>query len=451
MNRNVQSNRVCEDWTDLFLQSVLNFNLSAMIRKWIALLLFAIPLACGAQNIDLLILNKNYNEALSQIKQNLDVCPDAELYFKQGLIYRQLLKPVSAERSIENSISLDSTNSRYLVEYADLQTEIGNPFKAISFYQRASFYSPDDFSLQYKLGRAFMNTENFAKAYDVFMMIRVKDSINVVYNKQLGIVALRTGKVNQAIDLFESVLESNPHDFSSYQYLVTLYAMNKDAVHVVRTSDRALFFFPENSAILLREANSLYAIKEYEEAIPPYEHYLSKNDSVVEVLKNYGLCLYFVQENEKSRTILEQSFYINPEDPIVIFYLGLVCKKLADLPASVEYLNMVISDVRYGMTEMYHSLGQVYGLRREFEKAIEALKEAYKCNPEKKEILVEIANTYEEFNPDKKLALNYYIQYLNEAGDSAVNAKYAEERISKIKERMNQSQKLGRVGQSVLK
>lgn len=412
-----------------------------MIRKWIALLLFALPLACGAQNIDLLILNKNYNEALSQIKSNLDVRPDAELYFKQGLIYRQLLRPISAERSIGNSISLDSTNSRYLAEYADLLTEIGNPFKAISFYKRASFYSPDDFNLQYKVGRAYMNTENFEEAYGVFMMIRVKDSTNVVYNKQLGIAALRTGRVDQAIDLFESVLESNPYDFSSYQYLVTLYAMNKDAVHVVRTSDRALFFFPENSAILLREANSLYAIKEYEEAIPVYESYLSKNDSAFAVLKNYGLCLYFVKENQKSRNVLEQSFYINSEDPIVIFYLGLVCKKLADLPGSIEYLNMVISDVRYGMTEMYHSLGQVYGLQREFEKAIEALKEAYKSNPEKKEILVEIANTYEEFNPNKKLALNYYTQYLNEAGDTAVNAKYAQERINKIKERVDLQKK----------
>jgi tetratricopeptide (TPR) repeat protein len=159
------------------------------------------------------------------------------------------------------------------------------------------------------------------------------------------------------------------------------------------------------------------------------------------VLKNYGLCLYFLKDNQKSRSILEQSFYINPNDPIVIFYLGLVCKKLVDLPASIRYLNMVISDGRYGMAEMYHSLGQVYGLRREFEKSIEMLKEAYQCNPEKKEILVEIATTYEEYNSDKKLALNYYTQYLNEASDSAINAKYAQQRISKIKERIDRPKK----------
>jgi len=64
-----------------------------MFRKWIATLLFAIPLACFAQNIDLLILNKNYPEALAQIKRTLEVSPDAELYYKQGIIfYYQLIK-----------------------------------------------------------------------------------------------------------------------------------------------------------------------------------------------------------------------------------------------------------------------------------------------------------------------------------------------------------------------
>jgi len=49
------------------------------------------------------------------------------------------------------------------------------------------------------------------------------------------------------------------------------------------------------------------------------------------------------------------------------------------------------------------------------------------------ELLCEIAKTYEEFNSDKKLALNYYNQYLKEAGDSAVNSEYAQDRINKIK------------------
>jgi len=413
-----------------------------MFRKWIALLLWAVPFVCTAQNIDLLILNKNYNEALFQITKNLEVRPDAELYFKQGMIYRQLSKPLYAERSFENSISLDSTNSKYLAEYADLLTEFGNPYKAVTFYQRAADYSIEDFNLKYKLGRAFMNVENYQKAYDVFMMIRYKDSTNVVYNKQLGLVALRTGKINQAIDLFEPVLEYNPNDFSTYVNLISSYSQIKDAVHLVRTVDRALYFFPENSAILLRGANSLYALAEYEDAKPFYEHYLAHNDTVLDVLKNYGITLYFCKEPEKAINLLETYFYQDPDEAYVNFYLGLAYRDIANLSRSAEFLEMAVACAQpVYLAEMCHHLGKVYGLNREFESSIKALQKAFNFNNKKVELLCEIAKTYEEFNPDKKLALNYYNQYLKEAGGSAVNANYAQERIRIIKEGTCRSRK----------
>jgi len=88
------------------------------------------------------------------------------------------------------------------------------------------------------------------------------------------------------------------------------------------------------------------------------------------------------------------------------------------------------------MTEMYHHLGQVYGNNREFEKSIEALKKAYECNNERMEILFEIATTYEEFDFNKTMALNYYSTYLKTAGEKAKNADYALERLRKIKEEL---------------
>ena len=406
-----------------------------MFRKWIALLLWAVPVTCAAQNIDLLILNKDYDEALLLINKNLSVRPDADLYFKQGIIYKQMSKTLNAEISFRNSITLDSTNSKYLTECADLQLEIGNPFKAIAFYQRAVHYSPEDFNLKYKLGKAFISAEDYQKAYDLFMMLRYKDSTNVVYNKQLGLMALRTGKINQAIELFESVLEYNPNDFNMYANLISSYSQIKDAVHIVRTIDRALYFFPENSAILLRGANSLYALAEYEEAKPTYERYLAKNDSTIDVLKNYGITLYFGKEPEKAISLLETYFYRDPNEAYVNFYLGLAYRDIGNLSRSAEFLEMAVACAQpVYLAEMCHHLGKVYGLNREFELSIKALQKAFYFNNKKVELLCEIAKTYEEFNPDKKFALNYYSQYLKEAGDSAVNSEYAQERISKIEE-----------------
>lgn len=97
-----------------------------MFRKWFVFLAFIVPMVSGAQNIDFLILNKNYREVLVQIDQQLadsaeKNTADAELYYKQSMVFRQLTNPMYAAKSLENSIAIDSTNSKYLTEYADLQ------------------------------------------------------------------------------------------------------------------------------------------------------------------------------------------------------------------------------------------------------------------------------------------------------------------------------------------
>jgi len=404
-----------------------------MFGKWIVWFLWAVPFVGAAQNIDLLVLEKNYPQALVEINKSLKIHPEPELFLKKAQVYRMLNKPLSAARSLENALDFDSLNDKYLTEYADLQTELGNNYKAVQFYQKAVENSADDLILQFRLGRSYMNCEDYKKAFEIFRQIQTKDSTNLVYNKYLGLAANRIGQTDLAIEMFESVLEYNPNDLSSYLNLILLYLKKKDAVQIVRIADRALYNFPENPAILIREANSLYAIKEYKEARPAFEQYLAKNDSVFDVLENYGITLYFVNEDLQARRMMEKCFTLEPSNQFVNYYLGLICKRLGDLPNSVEYLNMAIaaSQPAY-LTEMYHHLGQVFGLQREFKKSIEALQKAYQCNPLRTEILVEIATTWEESDSDKRKALIYYQEYLHKAGDNSENLEFAKERIRTI-------------------
>jgi tetratricopeptide (TPR) repeat protein len=412
-----------------------------MIGKWMAFLLTVLPIVSTAQNIDLLIFNKKYSEALSSINRELAIQPNADLYFKKGDVYRRMSKPLDAELAIERAISLDSTNSGYLSEFADLQLELGNPFKAIPYYRRASFLAPDDFDIQYRLGRAYIVAENYEKAYETFSLIRYADSTNVVYNKQLAVMAFRLGKIEQSKELFEWVVDKNPVDLTIYHNLVSINTLMKEPVHVIRMADLGLYHFPENPSLTMRKAVALYNLREYKEAIPVFESYLAKSDSTFDVLKNYGISLYFVQEYIKAKEILNKCFLINQADPNLDFYLGLTYAKLADINESNNYLNLAITIIRENMTEMYHSLGQNYNTQREFEKSVDALKEAFKCDPQKIEYLSEIAYTYEQFGKNKKNALDFYERYLELAGDSAPNSKYASTRIMKIKESMNAGKK----------
>lgn len=408
-----------------------------MIQRTFILLLFIFPSQLFAQSIDELILNKKYDKALDRISAQIQEKPEAELYFKQALVYKEQSKPIFACKALEQALFYDPQNSLYLAELGENYSSLGNIYQTVECYRRAVDLSPEDFGLKAKLGRAYISIEDFVKACQTFEDIHKVDSSNVYFNKQFAFTAFRTGKPDLAIRLYEKVIAGNPGDFSSHLNLIAIYKRKKDAFQVFQTGVRALATFPGNPTILLRQADALFELKDYEKALYPYERYLANNDSVFEVLKNYGICVYFNKNSEKAIQVLDKCMRLAPNDQFVCFYLGLAYKSLANYDQSADCLIAAIecSQPAY-LTEMYHHLGQVYGLHRKFEKSIEALLESYKCNSLNYEALFEIATTYEEFNFNKTLALNYYKSYLKEAGEKAKNANYALERMRKIKEEL---------------
>lgn len=408
-----------------------------MIQKTIILILFILPFQLFSQSIDELILNKKYDKALDRISSKIQEEPKAELYFKQAVIYKEQSKPLLACKALEKAMFYDPQNSLYLAELGENYSSLGNIYQTVDCYRRAVELSPKDLSLKAKLGRAYISIDEFERAYQTFKAIREVDSTNIYFNKQFAFTAFKTGKTDQAIRLYELVVAENPGDFSSHLNLMSIYRRKKDAFQVFQSGVRALAFFPKNPTILLRQADGLFELKEYEKALFPYEQFLAENDSTFDVLKNNGICIYFSKNNEKAIQLLDKCIRLVPNDQYVYFYLGLAYKNLANYERSAECLIAAIecSQPAY-LTEMYHHLGQVYGSNREFEKSIEALQKAYECNNERVEILFEIATTYEEFNFNKTLALNYYTSYLKEAGEKAENADYALGRIRKIKEEL---------------
>lgn len=408
-----------------------------MIQKTIFLILLVLPFQLFSQSIDELILNKKYDKALDRISSQIQEKPEAELYFKQAVIYKEQSKPLLACKALEQAMFYDPQNSLYLAEMGENYSSLGNIYQTVECYRRAVDLSPKDLSLKAKLGRAYISIDDFVRAYQTFDEIRKVDSTNVYFNKQFAFSAFQTGKTDQAIRLYEQVIAENPGDFSSHLNLMAIYKRKKDAFQVFQSGDRALAFFPRNPTLLLRLADALFELKEYEKALFRYEQFLAENDSTFDVLKNYGISLYFFKNEEEAIRLLDKCTRLVPNDQFVYFYLGLAYKNLAKYENSAECLIAAIACAQpVYMTEMYHHLGQVYGSNREFEKSIEALQKAYECNIERVEILFEIATTYEEFNFNKTLALNYYSTYLKTAGEKAKNADYALERMRKIKEEL---------------
>ncbi len=394
--------------------------------------------AFAQQEIDLLILNKNYDEALIQIEKQIEENASADLYFKKGLIFSSLQNYQEAVKAYSEALQLQPEEPEILSEIAENLSILGNQQDAVKYYKRAIKLESSNFALKAKLGRVYISKKEIKPAYDLFAEIYASDSTNVYWNKQFAYCSFQVGKRMQAIHLYEKVLEANPRDYGTYSNLIHTYSSKKEPDKILATIESGLLQFPGDAELILERANFYFRTRNYEPAMKNFENYFTaKGDSIYEIVLNYAISTYFSNDETKAMRILDNLFRANPNDLFVMYYMSLCYKKMVDYENAEKYMKWAIDmTVPDYVSEMYHNLGQIYGQQRKFAESIAALQKANELNPENAEVLFEIATTYEEFNSNKTMALNYYRLYLKEAGESGNNIDYALTRITRIKEEM---------------
>lgn len=321
-------------------------------------------------------------------------------------------------------------------EIADALSVLGNNRDAISFYKKAIDLDTTNLAITGKLRRVYIKLKEVGNAYDTFAGIYAKDSSNVYWNKQFAHCSYKISRKKQAVHLYEKVLEANPRDYGSYSNLAHAYNWKKEHVKVLNILEKGLTEFPNDGGLLLEKAEFYFRSKNYKNAMPAFEqHFAAGGDSISKIVMNYAISTYFSDKVEKAMQIFERLYLANPNDIFVMYYKSLCFKKQKNFEEAEKMMRWAIEGtVPNYVAEMYHHLGQIYGQQRKFKESIAALQKAHEIEPDKCEVLFEIATTYEEFNSNKTMALNYYRLYLKDINGGGKNVNYALDRITRIKE-----------------
>lgn len=413
-----------------------------MIKNLILTLLMLAPAFLSAQEIDLLMLNNEYDKALQIIDSELtknEVQP--LLYLKKGIILQKRFDFTGAVKSLERANQLDSLNTNILNELGEANSSLGNYKKALPYFKILYQTDTTNSVKVLKLVRAYLNLRIYGQPFDILASAYQRDSTNLVINKQLALCAARTGHDDLSISLYLKVIDLNPSDLANYTNLASVYQSKNQDIKVIETLEKGLEFFPDESVLLIRLGEFHYHLKEYAKAIISYEKYLAKGDSSPDVMKNLGICCFFEKHTKKGLYLLEKSLQVNPDDPIVGLYIGLCYEASGKLKKSIDYLKFASEiAIPYYLSDIYHHLGNVYDLNQEYKKSIAALKKAYELDSTKCNVLFEIATTYEKMQRNKPLAIKYYNAYLKATKEAnTYNRKltdYAIGRKRKLKEEL---------------
>ena len=403
-------------------------------------ILSLLPFSSFPQVIDQLILNNEYDKAL-QIIDNQLTNNEAQpiLYLKKGVILQKKFDFTGAVKALERAYQLDSLNTNILNELGEANTNLGNHQLALPYFKALYMADTTNSVNALKLARSYFNQRIYREPFEILKVNYALDSSNVFINKQFAFSAARTGHDSLAIAVFKKVICQNPLDLSNYTNLASVYQKKENYNEVVTTLEKGLEVFPDESTLLLKLGDAHFNKREYAKAVIPYEKYLVKGDSIAAVLKNLGISYFFEKREKEGLYLLEKYLLLDSDDPIAGFYIGLCYKELNQLHESILHLNFASKiAIPYYLADIYHHLGNVYGLNREFKKSIEALQKAYELDTSQCSALFEIATTYEELQKDKAPAIKYYNAYLKSTKeDNSYYRKlteYALDRKRKLKE-----------------
>ncbi len=413
-----------------------------VVKNLLFILILLFPYLLVAQEIDLLILNNEYEKALQKVDNELTK-NEAQplLHLKKGVILQKKFDYAGAVKSLERAWQLDSLHPGILNEIGEAHSALGNYHHALPFFKTLFEADTTNSVNALKLVRSYFNQRSYREPYEILKSVYQRDSTNVFINKQYAFSAARTGHDSLAIAMYQKVIVQNPSDLSNYTNLAAIYQKKENYPEVVGILEKGLAVFPEEPLLLLKLGETYFKKREYAKTVIPYEKYLVKGDSIPDVLKNLGISYFFEKREKEGLVLLEKCLLINPDDPIVALYVGLCFKELNQLGESIDYLNFAAKiAIPYYLSDIYHHLGNAYGLNREFRKSITALQKAYELDTTKCIALFEIATTYEEMQKDKTQAIKYYDAYLKaEKEDNAYHRKltdYALARKRKFDEQL---------------
>ena len=416
--------------------------MSGMIFRFLLIVfLYLFPCTLLAQRVDRLISNRDYPAAIELLEKEIMSNPSADLHHKKGTVYIKLMEHEKAFESFKAAYQLDSTYIPALEDLAEMSTSMGNYHGTAFYYRKVVQLAPDELYWRGKLAVGYINLKDYNKAFELYNNIWEQDSTSNYYKKNYALSAYRINERSLAIKLYEELADLHYPDINVYLNLTSIYSSiylsEKDEEKkekAINACLSGLVVFPNHPSLILKLADTWFQFREYKNAQLIYEELISKDKPSLETMRNYGICLYINEEEEKSLNVLKQCIDDGlTKDPIVYFYLGMNYRKNRMVKESIYYYNMAIDVATpdyYG--DFYHYLGQAYNSDRDYENAAKCLIRAIELYPENFDLLFEIAMIYDK-HLKKTLALNYYQNYLERSGKAAMNEEYVKMRINNLK------------------
>jgi len=388
----------------------------------------------------LLLRTGEIDKAMRTAKSGLKIDPDypgclsilAGIYYSQG-DYKQAIK------YFRRLVNVEPEEKDPLIFLAVSYLNSGLIDDSISLLKTFNKKFPYSSNGKYYLGRAYLRQKKWDKAQKVFTDLVKKRPDFLRAYEHLAWVEVILGNYGKAEEMYAKYLKINPRDgvIATALQDVIKYSRSPDGASKLRekslknrprdidlllslgltqwrkaeiTGDPKIFYRaldhfqlvragkPDNKQVVFYIANIFERIGLLNEALETWKRIGKIGDTTTRDVYMKIAELYEKAGNpEKSLEYALRALKINPEDPELNYFAGLLENKLRNNEEAEKYFKEAIR-LRPDSEKYYFYLGVVYERMKKYDKTIEAMKEAIAIRPDHSNALNYLGYIYAEQN-----------------------------------------------------
>jgi tetratricopeptide (TPR) repeat protein len=239
-----------------------------------------------------------------------------------------------------------------------------------------------------------MANGNYASARSTLEALQSDPKAGFLASYNLGVLADREGKADEAIGHFEESLRNNPDFTPSLVSVCRLYLRKGKAGLAVQTAERYVRQRPDNLDHVDAKLQVLLYNQRYEEVIREAKSVLRKDERNVRAMMNLAQAYHRLGKHELAESILTQVAEITEDDVLlgdVRNMLGFVYLALKDDFRARSSFEKALTH-RPDHAEAHNNLGVLYHRARDYSGAAGSFERAVSLQPRFKEAFLNLGN-----------------------------------------------------------
>ncbi len=376
------------------------------MRKNLLLMLIVMSVTVHSQNFELLFLQDNYDQIISETKK-LETADDY-FWYSKALIQKRDFNNAILILQKGYEIFEDEKIAKLL---ANTLYNTGQYNKALPYFE---FYA-DDYEMFVKQIKVLEFYDKNKKAITLLENAVETDSLNSELLELLARNYAKVDSANLAINYYNKIIDINPENQLVLQRLTNLYIQNKKYIEAINLCDYALEKDSTNLKFIKYKGMASFAIKDFQMAEWCFQDLVDSGDSTIFTLKNLGISQYNLNGFDESIENLSKVVEKNDQDFDAVFFLALGYLKRNETEKGlfyIEYARELLEPNPIILSTLYSEKALFYIRIKEFDKAVESYEIAYE-NSFKPDIMFYVGSLYYNDLKNYDKALLHFENYLD--------------------------------------